>query len=147
MRAGDRDKDDAVFMKSSGSSRRLAAPAVLACLTVVLGSAALAQITAPTVSAPSVEPSAAPSAAVDSGALGSSVVITVNDELISTYDVVQRMRLLIVTAGIQPTEQNIPTLQQEAARSLIDEHLEMQDLRKEGKEQKYRRRRGAACRS
>jgi peptidyl-prolyl cis-trans isomerase SurA len=124
-------------MKSSGISRRLSAPAVLGCLTVVLGSTALAQITAPTVSAPSVEPSATPPAAVDSGALDSSVVITVNDELISTYDVVQRMRLLIVTAGIQPTEQNIPTLQQEAARSLIDEHLEMQDLRKEGKEQKF----------
>jgi len=69
--------------------------------------------------------------------LSESVVVTVNDDIISTYDIVQRMRLLIVTAGIQPTEQNLPELQREAMRSLIDEHLEMQDLRNEGKTQKF----------
>jgi peptidyl-prolyl cis-trans isomerase SurA len=65
------------------------------------------------------------------------VVVTVNDDLISTYDIVQRMRLLIVTAGIQPTEQNIPDIQREAVRSLVDEHLEMRELRDEGKTQKF----------
>jgi peptidyl-prolyl cis-trans isomerase SurA len=64
-------------------------------------------------------------------------VVTVNDEMISTYDIVQRMRLLIVTSGIQPTQQNMPALQSEAARSLVDEHLEMQDLKSEGKTQKF----------
>jgi peptidyl-prolyl cis-trans isomerase SurA len=61
----------------------------------------------------------------------------VNDDLISTYDIVQRMRLLIVTAGLQPTEQNLPDIQREAIRSLIDERLEMQELRNEGKTQKF----------
>ena len=37
--------------------------------------------------------------------MSESVVVTVNDDLISTYDVVQRMRLLIVTSGIQPNDQ------------------------------------------
>ncbi len=69
--------------------------------------------------------------------LSESVVVTVNDDLISTYDIVQRMRLLIVTAGIQPTEQNIPDIQREAVRSLVDEHLEMRELRDEGKTQKF----------
>lgn len=69
--------------------------------------------------------------------LSESVVVTVNDDIISTYDIVQRMRLLIVTAGIQPTEQNLPELQREAIRSLVDEHLEMQDLKNEGKTQKF----------
>jgi len=95
----------------------------------------LAQDTSAPAAAP---PEAAPAgAATQPAPLSEGVVITVNDELISTYDIVQRMRLLIVTAGIQPNEQNMPALQQEAARSLVDEHLEMQDLRTEGKEQKF----------
>jgi peptidyl-prolyl cis-trans isomerase SurA len=69
--------------------------------------------------------------------LSESVVVTVNDDIISSYDIVQRMRLLIVTSGIQPTDQNLPELQREAVRSLVDEHLEMQDLREEGKTQKF----------
>jgi peptidyl-prolyl cis-trans isomerase SurA len=71
------------------------------------------------------------------GGLSESVVVTVNDDLVSSYDIVQRMRLLIVTAGIQPTEQNLPDIQREAIRSLVDERLEMQQLRDEGKTQKF----------
>jgi peptidyl-prolyl cis-trans isomerase SurA len=69
--------------------------------------------------------------------LSESLVASVNDDMISSYDVIQRMRLLIVTSGIQPTEQNIPEIQREALRSLIDERLEMQELRREGKSQKF----------
>jgi peptidyl-prolyl cis-trans isomerase SurA len=69
--------------------------------------------------------------------LSEAVVVTVNDEIISTYDIVQRMRLLIVTSGIQPTPQNLPDIQGEAVRSLVDEHLEMQELAREAKTQKF----------
>ncbi|HEX7758047.1 MAG TPA: peptidylprolyl isomerase [Caulobacteraceae bacterium] len=69
--------------------------------------------------------------------LTEAVVASVNDDIISTYDVVQRMRLLIVTSGIQVTNDNLPELQSEALRSLIDERLELQELRREGKEQKF----------
>ena len=69
--------------------------------------------------------------------LSESVVVTVNDEIISSYDIVQRMRLLIVTSGIQPSQENLPDIQREAVRSLIDERLEMQELRREGKTQKF----------
>jgi peptidyl-prolyl cis-trans isomerase SurA len=69
--------------------------------------------------------------------LSESVVVTVNDDIVSTYDIIQRMRLLIVTSGIQPTEQNLPDIQREALRSLIDERLEMQELRNQGKTQKF----------
>jgi peptidyl-prolyl cis-trans isomerase SurA len=91
-----------------------------------------------------------PAAAQDAGApapqqqqqpqpqgLSEAVVATVNDDIISTYDVIQRMRLLIVTSGIQVTDQNLPELQSEALRSLIDERLELQELRRESKEQKF----------
>ena len=79
----------------------------------------------------------APAAQPQTQNLNDSVVVTVNDDLITTYDVVQRMRLLVVTSGIQPTEQNLPALQQEAARSLVDERLEMQELKSEAKVQKF----------
>lgn len=69
--------------------------------------------------------------------LSESVVVTVNDDIISSYDIIQRMRLLIVTSGIQVTDQNLPELQREALRSLEDERLELQELRRESKEQKF----------
>lgn len=69
-------------------------------------------------------------------ALGESVAAIVNDDIISTYDLVQRMRLLAVTAGIQPDENTIPQLQREAMRSLIEERLQIQELRRVEKEHK-----------
>jgi peptidyl-prolyl cis-trans isomerase SurA len=96
---------------------------------------AMAQATAPALAPP---PAAAPGpVGGQARELSESVVVTVNDDLVSTYDIVQRMRLLIVTAGIQPTEQNLPDIQREAVRSLVDERLEMQELRDQGKTQKF----------
>ena len=86
--------------------------------------------------APPIIPSTETGAAPPSG-ISESVVVTVNDDLVSTYDIVQRMRLLIVTAGLQPTEQSLPDIQREAIRSLVDERLEMQELRSQGKSQKF----------
>ena len=72
---------------------------------------------------------------LDSG-IGESVAAVVNDDIISTYDLVQRMRLLAITAGIQPDENTLPQLQREAMRSLIEERLQIQELRKVEKEHK-----------
>lgn len=68
--------------------------------------------------------------------LSESVAAVVNDDIISSYDLMQRMRLLMVTSGLQPTQENLPQLEQEALRSLIDEHVQMQELRRVEKEQK-----------
>jgi peptidyl-prolyl cis-trans isomerase SurA len=70
--------------------------------------------------------------------LAAGVVATVNDDVISTYDLTQRIRLLIVVAGIQPTQDNMPQIEREALRGLIDEHLEMGEIRREEKEQKFK---------
>jgi peptidyl-prolyl cis-trans isomerase SurA len=66
-----------------------------------------------------------------------AVVALVNDEVITNYDIGQRMRLLVATAGIQPTRDDLPQIQQYALQSLIDEHLELQELKREEKEQKF----------
>ncbi|WP_235524828.1 peptidylprolyl isomerase [Caulobacter sp. Root1455] len=85
--------------------------------------------------APTVDAPAAP-AARPVNPLSESVAAVVNDDIISSYDLMQRMRLLMVTSGMQPTQENLPQLEQEALRSLIDEHVQMQELRRVEKAQK-----------
>jgi peptidyl-prolyl cis-trans isomerase SurA len=81
--------------------------------------------------APSAQPAGPPR-------LVEGVVAVVNDDVISTYDLSQRVRLLIVTSGVQPNASNVQQIQIEALRSLIDERLEMQEIRRQEKEQKFK---------
>jgi peptidyl-prolyl cis-trans isomerase SurA len=106
---------------------------------VVFALGVLTATPAPAQDAPAatLQPTTAPAPPSEPEGISAGVVATVNDEIISSYDVIQRMRLLIVTAGIQPTEQNLPDIQREALRSLVDEHLEMQELRSQSKSQKF----------
>ena len=69
--------------------------------------------------------------------LTGGVAALVNDDVISTYDLRQRALLLIVTSGVPATAENMPQIQEEALRGLVDEHLEMQELRHLEKEQKF----------
>jgi peptidyl-prolyl cis-trans isomerase SurA len=110
---------------------------------LAVGVAVHAQGAAPGGAAPAAAPAAAPPAAAPAAAaagppqpLTEEVVAHVNDEVITNYDIIQRMRLLVVTAGIQPSRDDLPQLQRYALSSLVDERLEMQELRREEKEQK-----------
>lgn len=78
----------------------------------------------------------APAAPRAPAGLSESVAAVVNDDIISTYDLAQRMRLLIATSGVQPTQENLPQFQREALVSLVDEHLQFQELRRVEREQK-----------
>ena len=69
-----------------------------------------------------VEPPAGTGAAPDI-AMAEGVMVTVNDDLITSYDVRQRMLFLIFTSQLRPTEENLPAIQQQALRSLIDQQL------------------------
>jgi peptidyl-prolyl cis-trans isomerase SurA len=63
-------------------------------------------------------------------ALREGVAAIVNDEAISTYDLRQRTLLLIVTSGVQVTEATLPSIEREALRQLVDERLQMQEVRR-----------------
>jgi peptidyl-prolyl cis-trans isomerase SurA len=115
------------------SARRVTKMATVAMSVLVLASAGLPPLAQ--AQTPAIPQDPAPAPAADPG-LSEGVAATVNDEIISTYDLVQRMRLIMVTAGIQPTDENIPQLQREALRSLVDEHLQIQELRRVEKENK-----------
>lgn len=122
-------------MRSARSVTTFAAGAasILALTVGALGLPALAQDAAP----PQVAaPAAAAAAPARPAPLAESVAAVVNDDVISTYDVMQRMRLLMATSGMQPTQENLPQIEQEAVRSLIEERLQMQELRRVEREQK-----------
>jgi peptidyl-prolyl cis-trans isomerase SurA len=108
----------------------------LASGSVFLG-VAHAQTDAPAVVTNASAPTSAPPSPAPAPLLSGAVAAIVNDDVISTYDLRQRALLLIVTSGVQPTQENLPQIQQEALRSLIDEHLQMQELRKLEKDQKF----------
>jgi len=87
--------------------------------------------TAPASDAPPQEP-----APQRPAGLSESVAAVVNDDIVSTYDLAQRMRLLIATSGVQPTQDNIEQFQREALIGLVDERLQFQELHRVEKEQK-----------
>ena len=103
--------------------------AAISLVTLAAALPSLAQ-DAPTTPAP-----APPAPAV--APLTEGVVATVNDDAISSYDLTQRIHLLVLTTGVQPTNENIPQIEREALRDLVDEHLEMQEVRHQEKEQKF----------
>lgn len=61
-------------------------------------------------------------------AVGERVVAVVNDDPISSFDVRQRMRLMMITQGIpELPDEAIPQFQQQAMRDLIEERLKLQE--------------------
>ncbi|WP_420479610.1 peptidylprolyl isomerase [Brevundimonas sp. FT23028] len=72
-------------------------------------------------------PPAAP-AATPQFQLADGVLATVNDSIITGYDLRQRMLMLIAMTQVQPTPENIPAIQQQAMNALIDERLQNQEL-------------------
>jgi len=119
------------LMKSARSMTGLAM-AALSALSLGLAPMASAQDAGPVAAQPAAP--VAPEAPLPT--VSESVAAIVNDDIVSTYDLVQRMRLLAITSGIQPNESNLPQLQREALRGLIEERLQIQELRRVEQENK-----------
>ena len=60
--------------------------------------------------------------------LADGIVATVNDQVITGFDLRQRMLLLIASTQVQPTEENLPAIQQQALNALVDERLQAQEI-------------------
>lgn len=54
----------------------------------------------------------------------------VNDQVISAYDLKQRVKLVLVTSGIPQTPENIERIEKQVLRSLVDEKLQLQEAAK-----------------
>ncbi len=55
------------------------------------------------------------------------IAATVNDDVISTYDVEQRINLIIFSAGVAPDPDTIARLRLQVMRQLVDEKLQLQE--------------------
>ena len=58
------------------------------------------------------------------------VAAIVNDQVISTFDVRQRMRMIISSSRVKPDEQTLARIKQQALRGLVDERLQLQEAGK-----------------
>ena len=60
----------------------------------------------------------------------SAVAAIVNDTVITTYDVEQRLKLMIISSGGRINPQALPQLQDQAVRDLVEEQLKLQEAKK-----------------
>jgi len=65
-----------------------------------------------------------------SGVPSESVAAVVNDSVVTTFDVRQRMKLMLISAGRRLPMEALPQLQQQAMRDLIEEKLKLQETSK-----------------
>jgi peptidyl-prolyl cis-trans isomerase SurA len=113
--------------------RYTAGVAVAAMLaSVAPGQLATAQTAPDTPVAGQLDPSAEqapqrPASAADFD-LAEGLVVLVNDVPITSYELRQRMLLLIAMTQVQPTEESLPAIQRQALNNLIDEKLQSQEL-------------------
>ncbi|WP_409018448.1 peptidylprolyl isomerase [Brevundimonas vesicularis] len=62
--------------------------------------------------------------------MADGIIATVNDRIITGFDLRQRMLVIIAMSQVQPTEEDIPAIQQQALNDLIDQHLQAAELAK-----------------
>ena len=59
-----------------------------------------------------------------------AISVIVNDDVISRYDVNQRVKLILVTSGIPATEENLKRIETQSIRALINERIQLQEASK-----------------
>ncbi|MDI1365963.1 MAG: peptidylprolyl isomerase [bacterium] len=124
-------------MRPVRSVKTLAAAGAASVLVLALASFG-PQAWAQDAAQPTAPAGAAPERVAPPAPLSESVAAMVNDDIVSSYDLTQRMRLLMISSGVQPTQENLPQLEQEALRSLIDERVQLQELHRVEKAQKIK---------
>ena len=111
----------AALMAGSALAQTAPAPASQAAPAVAAGALDPAAEQAPTLPATAAEPEFR---------LADGVVATVNDQIITGFDLRQRMLAVIALSQVQPTEENIPAIQQQALNALIEERLQNAEIAK-----------------
>lgn len=105
-------------------------------IAALLASSAMAQTPPPVQPAaagnlnPAAEAAPAPPPAAPTFQMSDGILATVNDSVITGFDLRQRMLLLIAMTQVQPTPENIPAIQQQALNAIIDQRLQIQELAK-----------------
>jgi len=103
-------------------------------IAALLSGTALAQ-TAPQAPVPAAAgephqagPAASSQAPTPEFQLADGVLATVNDSVITGFDLRQRMLLVVAMTQVQPTPENLPAIRQQALNLIIDDRLQNQEL-------------------
>jgi peptidyl-prolyl cis-trans isomerase SurA len=70
---------------------------------------------------------AVPAAGIASAQMVQRIAAVVNDSVISAYDLEQRLGLVVATAGVPPTPENLERIRPQILRALVDERLQLQE--------------------
>ncbi|MBU1541034.1 MAG: peptidylprolyl isomerase [Alphaproteobacteria bacterium] len=103
-------------------------------IAALLAGSAMAQTAPPAQPAaagnlnPAAEAAPAPAPAAPAFQMSDGILATVNDSVITGFDLRQRMLLVIAMTQVQPTPESIPAIQQQALNALVDERLQIQEL-------------------
>ncbi|HEX5278509.1 MAG TPA: peptidylprolyl isomerase [Micropepsaceae bacterium] len=97
-------------------------------LTFVVAAALAAVVPAAAQTSAPAQGSAPAAVAASESSLG--LAASVNQTIISNYDLDQRTALFVATSGIHPSKDELPQLRAQVLRSLEDETLEMQEAEK-----------------
>ncbi len=62
--------------------------------------------------------------------MSDGIIATVNDRIITGFDLRQRMLVIMAMSQLQPTEENIAAIQQQALNDLIEQHLQAAEIAK-----------------
>ena len=95
----------------------------VAMAALIAGSAVAQTAPAPQAPAPAAAARPAPEFTLADG-----IIATVNDQVITGFDLRQRMLTIIAMSQVQPTDENIPAIQQQALSALVEERLQAQEI-------------------
>ena len=62
--------------------------------------------------------------------LSHSITAVVNDDIVTTHDLRQRVLFIMATTGAERTEESLARIQQQALRNLVDEKIQIQESEK-----------------
>ena len=71
---------------------------------------------------------AIPGAASDQ--LSHGITAVVNDDIVTSHDLRQRVLFILATTGAERSEENLARIQQQAIRNLVDEKIQLQESEK-----------------
>lgn len=111
---------------------RYSTGAALAALMVVATVQPASAQTAPAAGAlnPAAEEAPQRTAPAPQFRMADGIIATVNDRIITGFDLRQRMLVLMAMTQVQATEENIGAIQQQALNDLIEQHLQAQEITK-----------------
>jgi peptidyl-prolyl cis-trans isomerase SurA len=99
----------------------------------VLFAVALAAGTSASAQSPHRNPAQRPATgAAPSPEMQTQIAAVVNDQVISVYDLISRIRIVLLSSNVPDTTENRQHLEKQVLHQLIDEKLELQEAKKKG---------------